>query len=390
MKFIKYIIATILLYFYFHNPIFNMLGIGSIKLLYPLLLLYIFKDYRKGLFSFKNVFVCYVLLFGFSIFRFILGGDVLYIYKSIIDCIETLFLPISLIILFKNNNIPFIKILIYVGALSTLITILCLVIPTFNLYVKQFLQETEFLKENTFRGFGISDNLVYAYGCILAIIVGIYLRYNYTNKWFMFFIPLIGLSILVNARIGFVIFFFAFFLYLFFNPKFILKTLIGLGVLIILFISQTNFMFEDANTLVFIEQFFLEIKDILLGTNEARGSTVDTLMGDMFVLPSYFEEWIMGTGKNIFLGEQNSDVGFLLQLNYGGIVYIVLLFLLIYNFFVKIKDRYILYFFICATLIANIKGAFIINSGGSRVIFITIIFLVINNYCENKDNKIIN
>ena len=102
----------------------------------------------------------------------------------------------------------------------------------------------------------------------------------------------------------------------------------------------------------------------------------------MWVLPETISEWIVGKGKHIYTEYQNSsDVGFILQLNYGGIIYLILLLNLIISIFSNINRKEhnrILLFFIITVIISNLKGEFIINSSGFRVLSIFTLYLISN------------
>jgi hypothetical protein len=80
------------------------------------------------------------------------------------------------------------------------------------------------------------------------------------------------------------------------------------------------------------------------------------------------------------LQNNNSDVGFFLQLKYGGVVFATLLMLLFWTMIKRIYlfKRYGWYLFllITVTVISNIKGDFIPNSGGFRLLFFIYVIIV--------------
>ena len=78
--------------------------------------------------------------------------------------------------------------------------------PSFNSYVKgQLLAEDEYLVVHDYRGFGIAYRLTSSYGFILGLILGIGILLYNKFKWFIFVIPFMILSIILNARTGIII-----------------------------------------------------------------------------------------------------------------------------------------------------------------------------------------
>ena len=209
----------------------------------------------------------------------------------------------------------------------------------------------------TFRGYGFSEGLTYAYGIVLGLIGGVSLLYFNKYKWIVFFLPLLALSILVNARTGMIVLLGCLILYSFMNRKIGLK-LLSLLILIVTALLSVDFVFEDDYTIVFIEEFFKELGDIFMGTNTARTSTADVLLKDHLVLPTYFEEWFLGSGISIFRSIENSDVGYVIQLNYGGVVYLLLLVILLFQLLKQVDNKYILLILLFTFLVANLKVYF--------------------------------
>lgn len=94
----------------------------------------------------------------------------------------------------------------------------------------------------------------------------------------------------------------------------------------------------------------LETSNVVLGTSfDVQSSNIEILQ-NMIVYPSDLGEWIFGKGESIFgISGQNSDIGYIIQLNYGGIIYCILLafffFLIVYRLFkMGIKKEW--YFFV--------------------------------------------
>ena len=111
--------------------------------------------------------------------------------------------------------------------------------------------------------------------------------------------------------------------------------------------------------------------DFIYGTNMSSSNVFVTLQ-DMILFPNSLEEWIFGTGQFIYT---KSDIGFILQLYYGGLFYLLLLLI---NYFITIKLIDNKYLFVCSIimlLIANYKGVYLEYNDGFKVItFIAMYF----------------
>lgn len=384
---IYYIIALCLLYIYLHNPILSFTGLGALKFLYLFLPFLILPQVRCLIKSQKRVLYSFIAITFFGVFRTLLGGDSTYIYTSIIACIEVFIIPIILLYVFAKWNIDITKALLGVAAISCLITVVSLFNPSFHSLIRGLMVEDEILEKRIYRGYGLSEGLTYAYGIILGMIGGFSLPYLSKYKWFMLFLPLIILSIMVNARTGMLIFGGCIGVYLISNYKIGLKLLFILSVIGVILsytpitFSLSDIAFEEEYTAIFIEEFFNQLSDTFLGTDKAMSSTTDTLFKEMIVWPNSLDEWIIGRGESIFLGAENSDIGYILQLNYGGLVYLLLVIVLLCQLLKQIDSVFVKSILILTFLVANIKGEFVINSGGFRL-FVLICYVYGCDYCN--------
>lgn len=380
-----YLIALCTFYIYLHNPVLSATGFGTLKFLYCLLPFLMYPQVKTLLKSQQKVLYLFYSIIIFCVIRTLLGGNFTYIYTSITALIEAFIIPIILISLSWKYNFNVIKVLLLVAALSCLITIMSLFMPSFHLWIRGLMIEYELFEKMVYRGYGFSDGLSYAYGIILGLIGGISLPYLHKYKWFIVFLPLLALSIMVNARTGMIIYMGCIGIFLLKNLKVGLKFILYTCILFLILsytnisLSLSNIAFEEEYTSIFIEEFFNELSDMFLGTDKASFSTSDTLFKEMIVWPNDFIEWLIGSGKNIFLGKKNSDIGFILQLNYGGLVYLFLLIAIVYQLIKQISNKYIKYILMLTFVVANIKGDFILNSGGFRLFIIIVLIYSCNN-----------
>lgn len=365
----KNLLLIVLLYFYLHNPIFASLGFGVIKLLYPLLIVILADSSAKRLIiQNKSLMLLYVMLIIYCGVRTIAGGDSQYIYNSLVAFIELFFIPILLVSISLHFRVDLVKQILLVGCLSCALTVLALMIPSIKELQTSLLIENEYLEKNTYRGFGLSEGLTYSYGFVLAIIGILSLNYYNKYRWAIYLLPFIAVAILVNARTPFIVLVISLGLYLLAKSKGGRSKGGIIAMIIIAFLSLPIFVEVSGDTANFITQFFLEIKDVFTGGNEANYSTFNTLFVEMFVLPDNFFEWVVGTGESLYLSSNSTDMGWLLQLNYGGIIYLSLLAIVTSLFLKNIPRGFLLITFIICIMIGNTKGDFLSNSGGFRLI----------------------
>lgn len=358
----------------------------------------------------KNFFVNFLKLFGresyiltliigFCLIRDLFKGEEVYVLRFIAWSFQTFVFGYFLIEVINRVNIKANR--IKIDIFSTLynsafvagcITLILILFPTIDQLYKG-IQLDEYYNiyadfEVRYRAYGIAENLTFTYSYVLGFFAG-YTLLVLKNRGLLiipFWIFLIG--ILYNARIGF----FAiilFTVYVSFMKKDIKSLLIFLSMTLLLFfvvsLSNNEFVTSILQNSDWALQFFYDLSDAVFGTNfsGSASSTVDTLTGDYIILPESFSEWIFGTGVSLFempLG-QNSDVGFIIQLYYGGLFLLFLLVILVLfmcNRLLKIPEsRWYLFIFIFSILILNFKGFIFAATPGGRLLFFLYIFFII-------------
>lgn len=368
--------ALFLLYVYLHNPVLSFTGFGMIKFMYLLLPFVLLPEVQRMVRLHQGVWYSFIAVFIYCIFRTVIGGNSAFIYTALVACIECFFLPIILIYFIKKWNVNVVDVLFVVGAISCIITILCLFVPSFQSFIRSLMIEYEIFDKMKYRGFGFSEGLTYAYGIILGLLAGFSFPYLARKKWFIPFLPLLALAVLVNARTGMVVFLGCLAIFFLMNFKMGFRLFVSLCV-IVFALSFVEIDFADDYTVVFIQEFFYELGDFFMGTDNASYSTADVLLKKHIVLPNGID-WVFGSGQSIYLAQKNSDVGYILQLNYGGIVYMLLMGILLYQFLRLIDNKYLLLILLFTFGIANLKGPFIPNSGGFRL-FVLLCFIYSKN-----------
>lgn len=389
---------VIFLYCFFHNPILTLTnGIGLIKFLYPLALIFAFTNSRiKSYFgAFRKEWSLFLTLLLFSVFRYIIGGDGTVAYSHLIMVIECFILPIVFVGYLDNKQVSyndFIRCILIVSTVASVISTLCITIPSFGYYVRYSLlsmSDDAYLSNVLYRGFGISEELTSGYGYIQGACVAIGLKYIKNNKWFAPFIPLVFMSAFLNARTGVIVAVVGV-LAVFVTSKSIRSifvTFILLFVFIKLAPTFLSYLNLSDDSIKFMTDFFEETDDMRSG-GIASSSTSSDLFGRMIVLPDGLSQWIIGRGYSLFEATYNirSDVGYIIQLNYGGIIYLALWASFLLSVYKKMKlysvDKFIIILFFCAFLILNIKANYLANCGTFRFMLLLYYYSLI---CMKKN-----
>jgi hypothetical protein len=111
----------------------------------------------------------------------------------------------------------------------------------------------------------------------------------------------------------------------------------------------------------------------------------------MFFFPKNTNEFLFGTGEDIFLNiKRSSDVGYVLQIFKGGIFYLIILLFFLILMYRRVRridhDKFLPIFFILVILIANIKGDSLFLSGGFFRLFTLYYVYEILLIKEKKNN----
>lgn len=393
MKIIRYVFIIIVLYVFLHNPIFNVVGFGSIKLLYIFPVIFFLFD-EKSTIAFKRYkidFLCYLVLILYILVLVIIGAESGMLRTIIVACIECLILPIYIVRFYLKylSSFNFNRVILIVGSVGAIISTISFFIPEINFFFRTIQQFNEDLLYVEQRGFGLSEGLTFSYSLVQAIIFYIGINNLKTNKWFLFIIPMLLISIFFNARTGILIVFITLILFLVQNRKIkhYIYLLTSFSFVFLLF-NLVDFENINSSAFNFVKEFFFEFNDFFLGTQSASSNTAGTLLNDMIVVPDNFAEWIVGSGHTKFGIIGGTDIGYLQMLNYGGVVLIFLLASLIYIMSKKMLKNNAIYFFLfflSVLLISEIKGNFIPNSGAFRLICLLYVFII-----ESKNTNLRN
>lgn len=366
----------VFLYLFLFNPPFLIFS-GNLHFgnLFSLLALILFVSRPQVVMTFiksyksEFLWVLYLLLFAFL--RSGVEGDTPVITQHIIAFIN-IFIIVPFIINFIrkktcNGNQYLIRCLLIVGAIGSIVTLLCFLSPSFNQFSKQVLMQyssAELNNEmNDYRGYGFASLLSSDYGFTMGILLVMGCFYYKNNKWFLLFMPLVFLAALVNARTGLVIALTGILVFFIYNRNYKFSLVLLLISFIIYqntekLLSLLNF---NENTLMWLTYEFESASDAIRSGDMSQSLTLTALFSDFWIMPDNIEQWIFGRGFDLYRnthGVHPSDVGWIRELNYGGLLYLIPLICLIWTMFrrlIKLNNKAIALFFLLTVCIINTK-----------------------------------
>jgi hypothetical protein len=397
-KLVLYLLNIIILYSYIFSPAFTFLPIGMDKMILIISFLYIsYKSWwGKVINNFKKEFVLILLILFFSLFTsFInsnygntLGYDLLLLIEVI---------PVSFFI-FKihrqSNFHKFENIYFLTSSIAAIITLYLVVNPVDALYLKKEVLKfpEELIEKFYYRGYGLSDGLFFSYPVIQGFFLAFIVIGFYRNPAIYFLFLLLVVSIVTNARSGFIPVFIAFFIAFFSNSKWLFK--FSLTSILSLFISfgTLSVFLAQSDVLGTSFEWGMSTFDILDDLSKGeKAENVDVLFSDMLVFPDSVAHWILGSGEYLFLNEtnRNTDIGYLLRLNYGGIIYFLCYILLAIYMSMRLfrVNRELSLIMFLSLIYLNFKADFFIINPASRFFFLIYVLAILSPSFLNLNVK---
>ena len=397
----KLIIFVLILYGYIYNPIFNVIGIGSVKVLLLIAIIYSFfnDSIFKSLVYFKTELLFILILVIYSFLSSLRSEVGLFTqaYLFIVWFIESIYLPVVIFIVFKKemDKYQWDKLLITVGAIAAGITLILIFKPSLNDFVRYTLIQTsgKELDEYAFiRDFGLADGLRGAYPMTQGLILGLCLFALRKSLWYVLLILPLLVSIAFNARTGLLALPISLILLLVhfkFNFRLTL-VFISLFLLILNFASIFgSFISNNQETFDWLSIGYEEITANLQGDRTGVASEI-LFVDEKFIPPNTFS-LLFGTGK-FGPGLGRVDNGYYYYLWFGGWIFMSFLFLFLLYTFLRLnrieKEKYYPYLFFCLILIYNVKSNFLFNpSGMSRVIGLYYVYRILSYKSSTKEEN---
>lgn len=374
-KQLYFIIFIIILYLFLFDPPFFMFR-GVIRfsnILLVLAFIYVihygsevarfYRIMRKEVYMFS-------FLFLFVVIRSSLEGDVSFINKTMMAYLNIIMVTPAILLFAKKlgygSEEHFLKALLIAGSIATIITIVCLLNPSFQDYVRnQIIQvgEKDYIYNNDYRGFGIASAHTSNYGFTLGFLTGLGCFYLTQNKWFLYCIPFMIIAGLVNSRTSLIIAAAMIIIFLVRAQKKLYAFFVGcLGFLLFTYFDSFILIFGLSDrTYEWLMSFQQQMMSVAESGDLTASHAGSEIFGRMIIWPETTEQWIIGRGYDIFRAKGeigNSDNGWIRQLNYGGIIYL-LIFYSIFTYMLRRLKRYkqwsYLFVFLMVFVITNTK-----------------------------------
>ncbi|MCK4620873.1 MAG: hypothetical protein KAT62_01530 [Desulfuromonadales bacterium] len=335
---------------------------------------------------FKDEIAIVSLIVLLSIFRDVFSGEIVYSDRLLAWGFQTFFFGTFILYCFENRSASLFNQLYWTSFLAALLSVALLLSPTFDKYYES-IQIDEYYEiyknfEVRYRAYGIAENLNFTY----AFVMGLFSGYSFLllKKNILFLIPMFVflITVVFNARIGLVPIVF-FVIYALFTGKYLKSFFVIavclLSVLLTFKISQL-LGFDLNGSILFsnmdwVLRFFSDIYNYIFFSNEiGKSSTMGTIFGDFLIFPDTVQQLFFGRGESLVLKEgMNSDVGFILQLNYAGVFYLLtILFFIFFTTFrlvriVGIGHWFVIFYFVLL-IILNTKGFVFAATPGGRLL----------------------
>ena len=406
-EFVSYIVIVLCIYFLVFNFPLTPLGVpvGTKNLLYLFLLLVMLLYGKKYMASFKHFgkeFLLLLIPLMYVLFRTLMGGDSVFVTKHITGLLDTFFVPLAILLYAAKSGITtenkFIRCILILGAVASVISLLSFIFPPVQAYIKYNilnLQPETALYWNNNRGFGLAMSLTSSYAYIQGIIFVLGCFYAKENKWFLFFLPLVLLSVITNARTGLLILTVGVIIFIVSKKTSFASVFFGI-VVFVMIINLQDIMqsFGVSSEIVGWISVLFNDMDVIYATGDINQSyTGNRLFDTMWILPETSSEWLFGKGYSLFRHEleENSDNGWILQLNYGGIIYMILLYFFVIPIISglrKSKKLSLAVFFLAIILIVNTKSSLFPNNEVFRFLMIIYMyFMLLNRKSVNKPSE---
>lgn len=388
IKVFKFSIFVVILYAFCFQPILNKYIYVGIE--FGAIILYsLNKGFRYFWKVFRKEFILLCLIILYSFFLDMFSGEVVYVDRFAVCLLQGFFFAFVLSSFiqsrkyFKEN---FENALIVMAFVASLITAFAIVNPSFDSIIKSLTPEYDVAYEryeSTFRHrlFGLSENLAFTYPYVLSII-GFYSIVERKNFISIILLILVVISVMFNARIAFVpILLIVPYILLSRNGS--IKDFFKFIVIIVCFVLLFNRLITKYS--VFDNSwgfsFFEELFDLI---TTGHSETTNELTGRMFFLPDdSIISFLFGTGESVFLSTtHNSDVGYVIQMYYGGLFFMILILALMtymaFRVFIVLgKKNWFAFIFGISIFVLNFKGFYFASTPGFRFISFLYVYYIL-------------
>ncbi len=395
--------AILLLYlFLFQPPVVNKVFFVAVEgFVFFSVLLLRSRELLNLLGRFKQEVFIIGLIVACALLRDIFSSEIVYSDRFVVWGFQAFIFTPVILLYFKDKDMSLFNLLYWTSFIAAILSVLLLLFPQFDQWYKSIQLDSYYERYESFevryRAYGISENLTFTYAFVMGMFSGYSLLCLKRSFWYAipFFVFLI--ATIFNARIGLVpvLFFFAYIIFISWEYASILKLMMSVLLLtVLLYFSPAFLGLGDISGLIIFSNldwvlgFFVDI----LGSGE-EASTLNVMFNDFIIIPEGLLAILFGAGESLFGKAHGSDMGFILQLNYAGFLFVALIifFILFCSFrLVKVLGvrHWFTSFFFCMVVVLNIKGFIFAATPGGRIIFLLYIYFILEKYYKvNADDR---
>ena len=328
-----------------------------------------------------------------------------------IDVIPAYITIIDLCLRKKYTEIDLFNLLLIVGNVQGLLAMLTFVSPEFqSFFINRMLAygfKDIFLTISSFRMYGMSSGLTFSTPIVQSTLamIAVYLLVNKNIKY-MWFVPLLAFSAIINARTSIVIMMVGIVAIFLSSRKLDLRRLSKVLILVcmgVAFVSATQYFIKISSPLTYdwIDAGIQETTSFLKG--DATGYFDYVTNEEQYILPSG-SSFLFGVGMRIMGTNKyriSSDVGWINDVWMGGIIYAIVIYIFYCRILIRLYhqvdsnaeiNKFLSIFFFGIFLFGNFKG-YIISLNDFTTVFFLIYLFVISKQSDNSacqaDKKLI-
>lgn len=366
---------------------------GSYIVFFGLISFFVFFNGGRALlrlFYMEVILVVPILLY--PIFLDIFSAEIVYSDRFVYWFLQSFLFCVLFVALYLRSGFDLLRDVVFVTAVAALISLLSFTVQPFESFITSIQNDPIFEVysnfEHRYRAHGFSQHLNFSYGVLMGFVAGMCLFLGAERKYYYALIPLMLFAAFVNARTGVIVFMVFLLVFILLGVKtkrsLVLCGFLGVAtpVFFVLFPPQSMGIFDN--------WYFSIFADLIFAINGEDAGAVSTLFGSFIVFPEDILSFLFGTGESIYLRDVgNSDVGFILQIYYAGILFSIYLCLFMLFLYLRVgkKVGYLNWFpvmFILTFLIMNIKGFFFAGVPGVRLLFLLYVFFVVKRTLGSK------
>ena len=292
----------------------------------------------------KRSYSCIILLLLYSVLLMISAHDnnveimdlnVVHIIRILI---EVIIFPYILVKVFIEKGVyreQIVKYLLCLAIFQAYTSVLMIFVPPFKDFVTTFIitfSESNKLSAETLlteRVFGIGSEYLFGLPIFQAMMACVYISVTKKNLFFFFNLICLICSAIFCARTS--LFVFACYFLYYYSKNFkknLIISVITMGIIGVGVYMAYNYLMSIEG-IVAIEHFNRAFN------GEYQG--YDSLLDSMLFFPEDFITWVFGNGTYAFFAKKASDLGYVNDLFYGGLLYLSLEFFSLYFLYKKAK-----------------------------------------------------